>query len=86
MSIGLPILATKITEIEEAVTHEENSILVDIDENEKMASAIIQLYENKNLRDTIGQKNRIRAVKQFNLEYHTNSIEKIYERLLPKHP
>jgi len=82
MSSGMPIIASKIGEIEEAVVDRENGILVDISDVSKMASAILKLAENPNLRKDIGQKNRALAEKQFSLSTHTRKIESLYYRLL----
>jgi mannosyltransferase len=81
MSCGLPIIASKIEEIEEAVIDKKNAILVDINDTNKMAFAIIKLCADSSLRKEIGMLNRNVAVKQFSLSSHTSAIESIYGRL-----
>ena len=84
MMCGLPVIASKIDEIEEAVVDQKNAILVNINDIEKMASAIIRLCEDSFLRKKMGILNRNIAVKQFSLSTHVASIESIYNCLLDK--
>ena len=81
MCMGLPILATKISEIEEAVREPENTLLVNIDYVEEMALAIITLSENEILRITMGRNNRRKALLRFSLKTHIELIENIYRKL-----
>ena len=85
MSIGLPVLATKISEIEEAVSDNGNALLVDYNDVEEMAFGIIKLCEDKELRKKMGKSNRNRVIEKFNLESHTKSIETIYQSLTPNY-
>jgi glycosyltransferase involved in cell wall biosynthesis len=82
MSCGLPIIASKIEEIQEAVVDKRNAILVDINDTDKMVSAIITLCEDSSLRNEMGISNRKIAVKQFSLPSHIVAIESIYDGLL----
>ena len=82
MSSGLPVLAAKVSEIEEAVIDRENAILVNFDDIENMASAIIALSEDEKLRENMGENNRKRSIDLFDLKLHTESIQKIYTSLL----
>ncbi len=82
MSCGLPIIASKIEEIQEAVVDKMNAILVDINDIDKMVFAIITLCEDSSLRNEMGILNRKIAVKQFSLSSHIVAIESIYDGLL----
>ena len=82
MSSGLPVLATRTGEIAEAVIEGLNGILIDYNDVEEMASAIIKLSENETLRENMGNENRQRAVGHFDLKSHANSIETLYVNLL----
>lgn len=82
MSSGLPVLATRLCEIEEAAVGGKNAILVDFGDEERMASGIIKLCEDKMLRKSMGEKNRKRVAGQFDLRAHAKSVERIYRRLL----
>jgi len=88
MSIGLPVVASDIIEIEESVHSKKNAILVKYDDVAQMASGIIELAENKKLREDMGRENRKRAREMFSLKIHVDSIQRIYENELMKngHP
>jgi glycosyltransferase involved in cell wall biosynthesis len=83
MSIGLPVIATRLSEIEEAVDHNENAILVDNKNVDEIANAIITMSELPDLRKKMGRLNRKKAMDEFNLNDHVTSIQKIYKELLP---
>lgn len=84
MSAGLPVVATRIKEIQEAVVEGENAILVDFNDVEEMASAITEMCGDRSLRDSMGEKNSIRVKERFDLRSHAMSMETIYRRLLQK--
>ena len=88
MSAGLPVVASDISEIEEAVRPKKNAILVKYGDVAQMAAGIIELAENKKLRDDMGRENRKRAREMFSLKTHVDSIQRIYENELMKngHP
>jgi len=84
MSTGLPVLATKISEIEEAVSPGKNAILVEYGDVSQMAAAITELAEDKKLREVLGRENRKRAQSVFSMRHHVDSIQRVYENLLMK--
>jgi glycosyltransferase involved in cell wall biosynthesis len=84
MSESLPVLGSKISEIEEAVPNEQYGLLVDFNDVKKMASAIIKLSENDKLRKNMGQRNRRRAVQYFDLKTHARLVETIYTTTVPR--
>ena len=86
MSTSLPILATRISEIEEAVADQENALLIDFGDVQSMASAIVNLAKDEALRRRMGEKNRERAVEKFDLKAHASAIEKLYRKLTPRKP
>jgi glycosyltransferase involved in cell wall biosynthesis len=78
MSAGLPIVATRLQEIEEAVIENQNGLLVDYGDIENLASALLRLIENASLRSEMGQANHQRVIEKFSLEFHARSIERLY--------
>jgi glycosyltransferase involved in cell wall biosynthesis len=82
MSSGLPIIATKISEIEEAIIDNKNGILVNFMDIATMASAIITLSKNATMRKEIGSRNRLNVEKKFSLASHTKKIECLYLSLI----
>jgi glycosyltransferase involved in cell wall biosynthesis len=82
MSMGLPILASNIGEIREAVVDGENGILFDIDDIETMASAINSLAASAQMRAAMGSENRMKSIREFSLKFHTRAVQNIYAKLL----
>jgi glycosyltransferase involved in cell wall biosynthesis len=78
MSANLPIVATHLQEIEEAVIDNQNGLLVDYGDIENLAFAIRRLTENAPLRSQMGKANRQKAIEKFSLEFHARSIERLY--------
>lgn len=81
MSCSLPIIATRISEIEEAITDKENGMLVDFMNLEKMAAAITTLCKNESLRNKIGKSNRLMVYRNYDLNSHARTIESLYVRI-----
>jgi glycosyltransferase involved in cell wall biosynthesis len=86
MSSSLPILASRISEIEEAVADQENALLVDFGDVQSMASAIVTLAKDEALRERMGEKNRERAIEKFDLKAHAGTIENLYRKLNHRKP
>lgn len=82
MSCSLPIIATKISEIEEAITDNQNGILVDFMDKEKMAYAIIKLCNDESMRKEIGTGNQLVVDRKFNMFLHAKAIESIYLKII----
>lgn len=81
MSVGLPVLATRIDEIEEAVTDGENAVLVNYNDVNTMAAAMLKLAEDEQLREKMGKANRKKVVQIFDLASHAKAVQNIYSRL-----
>ena len=84
MSSGLPVIASKISEIEEVVQTDRNAILVEYGNVFQMATAITKLAENKRLRELLGNENEKRAEAIFGLQAHVDCIQGVYKNLLMK--
>jgi glycosyltransferase involved in cell wall biosynthesis len=82
MSCELPIIATKISEIEEAITDHKNGYLVDFMDTDSMADVIVKLCRDQSMRSNIGTLNRLTAVKKYSLVEHTNKIQSIYYKTI----
>ena len=82
MSSGLPVLATKINEIEEAVIDGENGILVKFGAVDEMASAICRLAANSSLRKKMGTLNNRWVGSRFGLQHHAKAIARVYQKIV----
>ncbi len=64
MACGLPVIASNIGGIPEAVQHRENGYLVPVKRSDLFARAIIEIIENKALRNKL-KKNALRTIHQY---------------------
>ena len=48
MMVGLPCITTDYPGVRELITHEENGLIVPLDDDDTLAEAIVRLIENKN--------------------------------------
>ena len=85
MSVGLPIIASDISEIEEVAARDRNAVLVEYGDELQLAAAILKLSEDKRLREKLGGENRRRVTALFTLQSHVAGIEHVYADLIRKH-
>lgn len=78
MAMELPVVATYSGAFPEIVEEEKTGLLVERANPNALANAILQLLDNKNMRQTMGKAGRNKVVKQF-------TWEKISENLLSKY-
>jgi glycosyltransferase involved in cell wall biosynthesis len=82
MVMELPVIATNISEIAEAVEDHCGGILVKDGDVDAMANAILQLCRDPDLRESMGKENKNRVMKYFTADIHRKAIENIYSTLL----
>lgn len=78
MASEVPVIATRVGGIPEMIEDGKNGLLVEADNAEALAGAILRLLENEDLRRSLGKAGRQRAVEQF-------SFDMIAERLLSEY-
>lgn len=81
MASGVPIVASKIGGIPDAVKDGENGLLVPPKDSETLADAIIYLLENEDLREKMGSDGKKKA-KDYSWETIAEDTEKVYEGLV----
>ena len=81
MSFGLPIVASKVPGILEAVSR-ENGILVDKGNVKQLSDAILRLLENEKERLRMGEDSRRKILERFTTEHATKSYLRVYAKLL----
>jgi glycosyltransferase involved in cell wall biosynthesis len=84
MGMGLPVIATNIPAIAEAVEDQSGGILVDDGDVDAMAAAILKLCQEPDLRERMGRRNRERVMKHFTMDIHRKEIENVYFVLLAR--
>ncbi|MDO8668111.1 MAG: glycosyltransferase family 4 protein [bacterium] len=77
---GKPVIAGRSGGVEDAVIDGLNGLLVDPENLEQIASAVIKLANNPELRKKLGEQGRERAIKNFNWQ---KQAEKIYKIIKP---
>lgn len=81
MASGLPIIATRVGGVPDIITHSRNGLLVEKNDVEGLAEAIVNLTNNKSLRVKIGMNN-IEDSKKYDVETMVNKYEELYRKLL----
>ncbi len=73
---GKPVIAGDSGGVRDAVVHGETGLLVNPEEVQDIAGAILKLSKDKELRERYGEVGRVRATKEFNWEYLAEKIFK----------
>jgi glycosyltransferase involved in cell wall biosynthesis len=66
LASGNPVIATKVGDVEEYLTHKKNAYLIQAESAEEIAQAIIELVKNKEMRNFIGNNGKEICNKYFN--------------------
>ena len=80
-AVGLPIVACNSGGIPETLSHNYNGLLVPSRNPEKLADAILQLCDDKKLRNEFG-RNSLQNVKKFEIANTINKNIELYENLI----
>jgi len=82
MSAGLPVLATQLSEIQEAVDDGVNGFLVKQGDVQGLAQAARALASDRGLCEGMGALNRKKVEEKFSLLSHARAMETVYSRIL----
>lgn len=82
MACQLPVIATSVGGIPEAVVHEENGLLIRPGDRRALASSIRTLAERRSLAVAMGQRSRRQAEALFGSNTYVASARKIYQSAL----
>jgi len=82
MSSGVPVVASRIAGLPEAVEHGKTGLLVDPGSPSRLADAIIRLLEDDHLRQSMGRAGRQRVLERFTWEKIAQDLMGRYEELL----
>lgn len=81
MATGLPLVVTDCRGNRDLVRNGENGYVVSVDDVERFANAVEELYKSEKLRAKFGQKS-LELIKKYSIENVTKEMKKIYERYL----
>lgn len=83
MAYSLPIIASDMGGIPDAVKNGENGLLVPPKDSEALADAIIYLLESKDVRERMGRIGR-KKIENYSWERIAEETEKVYEKLIKR--
>ena len=78
MSAGLPVVATRVGDVERIVDDQRTGLLVPVKEPEILASALRKLLSDPGLRRQMGAAGRVKALKEFDLERTVAEMSHLY--------
>ncbi len=82
---AIPVVASNIPAISEAVEHGGTGLLIDPNDNSAMADAVISLLEDKALAKRLGAAGRKRVAERFSNQISAGSLLRIYNESLSQH-
>lgn len=83
MASGMACIATRVSGSEDLIQHGENGLLVESENYEEMARALVTLLEDTALAQKYGAAARATVEQSYTLEHVLNMYTAIYERLTP---
>jgi glycosyltransferase involved in cell wall biosynthesis len=83
MAMALPVVASRVGGIPEAVVHEETGILVPAEDAAALAAAIRELSASAALRARMGARGRERVLARFTMERMAERYEALYRDVHP---
>jgi glycosyltransferase involved in cell wall biosynthesis len=84
MSMGKPVVGTKINAIPEVVLHGVNGLVVEPKKPGQMAASLIDLLQDEPKRLRFGQKSRDLVLERFTLDQFARKTEEVYKSLLDR--
>jgi len=81
LASGLPVVCSKIRGHVDVITDRQNGLLFDLDEPSKMIDSILELYDNKKLKNLITENNLI-AREKYSLDIAVAKMAEIYEQCI----
>jgi len=84
MAAGKPVVATNVGGIPELIESGQNGILVEANNEGKLAGAIVKVLSNKSLAQIIGENNMKKARERFSWEVAAQKTERVYNELIKK--
>lgn len=82
MASGLPAIVTPVAGVSEVVTDSETGILVDRDNPQELAVALINILNNPDLAAKIGRQARAHVIENYEWKQRTKQILDIYEEIV----
>ncbi|MGC8557339.1 MAG: glycosyltransferase, partial [Fervidicoccus sp.] len=81
ISVGVPIVATKVGGIPEVIEDGKDGILVEPENPEELSNAIIRLLDNKELRSLVSSNAYEKIKEEYSIEKYTKTLLSLYKEL-----
>lgn len=81
MACGLPCVATRVSGSEDIIQHGINGLLVEVEDYEGMAQALLTLLQNPTLTKKYGDAARVAVEQHYSLEHITDIYVNLYQSL-----
>jgi glycosyltransferase involved in cell wall biosynthesis len=81
MSCARPVVATRVTGLEEIIEPGHNGILCTLGDRRELADALLSLARDAELRQRLGQAGRALAVERYNIRRMIRDTVQLYEQL-----
>ena len=78
MALGIPVIATTVGGLPEQIEHLESGILVRPDDPEAIATWLVRLHDDGDLRTRLGAAGAARARREFTLERQASGLHQAY--------
>lgn len=85
MAAGLPVVATDVGGVREAIVEGETGYIVPSGDHEKMAERIIQVLTNDETARLMGSRGKSLAAEKFSKDRHLQNTLELYDELLGAH-
>lgn len=82
MAAGKPVIASNLRGISEIIEHEKNGILIEPNNADKLAEAVIPLLEDEGKRQELGKNAYCHIKENFSAEKIAREYEEIYEEMI----
>jgi glycosyltransferase involved in cell wall biosynthesis len=79
LALGRPVVGTCVGGIPEVIVPGETGLLVPPKDPRALAQALRQLWENKELREKLGQQGRDLVIRKYSLEQMAAAVEGVYD-------
>jgi glycosyltransferase involved in cell wall biosynthesis len=81
-----PVVATRVGGLPEVVAHEETGLLVESENSQALAHAVVSLLSHPDTATRMGESARARAQTLFGWEHHVNAYDTLYQELSAVEP
>jgi glycosyltransferase involved in cell wall biosynthesis len=82
MACGLPCVATRVSGTEDIITHEVNGLLVEPEDSQALAQALLALLRDPERSSAYGKAARERIEQSYAFEHITDIYVELYERMV----